>query len=93
MSNVGNKAKAWTTSPEDLRSVGEEGITWVNEINTMVLGISLSNSKGANNSYSVIGVSATLNDSCMNFAQSVYACTRTEIIDNAILAELTKVIF
>ena len=59
----------------------------------MVLGISLSNSIGARDSYSVIGVSATLDESCMNFAQSVYACTRTEIIDNDTLAELTKVMF
>ena len=92
LSNVGNKAKAWTTSPGDLRRVGKKGITWVNETSTMVLGISLSNSIGAHDSYSVIGASATLDDSCMNFAQSVYACTRTELIDNTILAGLTKVI-
>ena len=53
----------------------------MNEINTMVLGISLSNSTGAHHSYSVIGVPATLDESCMNLAQSVYACTRTKIID------------
>eukprot|EP01083_Nonionella_stella_P283854 966203_1 len=47
LSNIGNKAKAWATSPGDLRNVGKEGITWVKEINTMVLGISLSNSIGA----------------------------------------------
>ena len=91
--NAGNKAEAWTASPKDLRRVGEEGITWVNETSTMVLGISLSNSIGAHDSYSVIGASATLDDSCMNFAQSVYACTRTEIIDNDTLAGLTKVTF
>lgn len=59
----------------------------------MVLGISLSNSIGAHDSYSVIGVSATLDESCMHFAQSAYACTRTEIIDNDILSGLTKVMF
>ena len=90
LANRENKGQAWTISPSDL-GCATAGLTWCDEVKTMVLGISISNSVGSYDSYSVISVSATVDSSCMNFAQAFSVCTRTEIIDDKILSSLTKV--
>lgn len=89
MSNMDNTARGWTTTSTELHKIG---VTWINEVPTMVLGISMSNSLGhGDDIVSVISVSASLDDGCMKFAQEVRICTKTEVIPDSILSNLVKV--
>ncbi len=58
-----NSAHAWSTHHDNM-----EGITWIRDAPTFVMGISLSNTLGQN-AVSIIGASACLDSSCMRFAQ------------------------
>jgi len=85
LSNSCNRAVAWGTSAER----GSEGIPWVKEVPTLVIGISVSNGVGTD-TISVIAASACLHYSCMQFAQAVNVQTKTELIDDTILKDLVK---
>jgi len=87
MSNHWNQAHAWTISSQGLNEIG---ITWVRQIPTMVLGISISNSLGQEDSISVVCASATLDGSCMRLAQDVRVCSKSETVDGAILISLVE---
>jgi len=85
LSNSCNKAVAWGTNS----AAGSEGIPWVKEVPTLVMGISVSNGLGTD-TISVISASACLHQSCMQFAQDVKVQTKTELIDDTILKDLVK---
>ena len=89
ISNHWNQAHAWTISTIS-RGLNEIGITWVREIPTMVLGISISNSLGQEDAVSVVCASATLDGSCMRLAQDVRVCSKTETVDGTILISLVE---
>lgn len=90
LSNSINRACAWRTSSPILQQPQQsEGIPWVSEVPTLVLGISISSGYGRD-TFSVIAMSACLDKGCMQFAQDVQIQTKTELIDRTILTELTK---
>lgn len=84
MSSILNEARAWNTSHNRC-----EGIPWVGEVPTFVMGISISNTLGQS-AVSMISASASLDSSCMRFAQDLKIQSKTEIIDSSVLADLTK---
>jgi hypothetical protein len=89
MSNHWNKAHAWTIFQKPLNGAGA-GITWVQEVPTLVMGLSISNSLGQEDAISVICASAALDESCMRLAQDVRVCSKTETVDGAILISLVE---
>ena len=91
LSNIDNSARGWTTTPNgELNAIA--GVTWIKEVHTLVLGISISNSLGhGDDIVSVISASASLDEGCMKFAQEVRVCTKTEVIPDSILSYLVKV--
>jgi len=84
LSSTTNKAHAWGTYHGNV-----EGIPWVTDCPTFVMGISLSNTMGQN-AVSIISASACLDGSCMRFAQDVRIQSKTEILDESTLVSLTK---
>ena len=92
LANAVNSARGWTTSPANGLSEGIEGISWIGETATLVMGISIANSLGfGDDSVSVITASAALDSGCMQFAQEVCICSKTEVIASSILRFLVKV--
>jgi len=85
LSNSLNRACAWGTS----NGSESAGIPWVNETQTMVMGISASNGIGQD-TMSVITGSVCLDTSCMQFAQDIKVQTKTELIDEKLLKDLVK---
>lgn len=84
LSSISNGAHAWSTHHHNV-----EGIPWVREAPTFVLGLSISNTLGQH-AISIISASACLDSSCMRFAQDIKIQTKTEIIDDSVLIDLTK---
>ena len=84
LSNVMNQGRCWTTQFD-----GREGVPWICEAPTFVIGISISNTLG-NNAVSMIAASTCLDSTCMRFAQDIRIQSKTEVIDEAILVDITK---
>ena len=84
MSNILNEAKVWNTCYK-----GMEGIPWIGEVPTFVMGISISNTLGQS-AVSIISGSVCLDSSCMRYAQDFKIQTKAEIIDSSLLTDLTK---
>lgn len=89
LSNLLNSAQAWETLFPNEEGIYEKGITWIREVPTFVMGISISNTLGQN-AVSVIGGSVCLDSSCMRMAQDVKVQSKTELIDSSILEDLTR---
>ena len=67
--NSKNKAYAWATSPNNaIPGQRSHGIPWINEIPTLVIGISFSHGLGEE-SITVVGASVGLDPCLMQFAQ------------------------
>lgn len=84
LSNTTNQAQTWSTACD-----GTEGIHWIQEAPTFVMGLSISNTLGQH-ANSIIGGSVCLDKYCMRLAQEVKVQTKTEMIDGTILVDLTK---
>eukprot|EP00559_Dactyliosolen_fragilissimus_P005779 CAMPEP_0184858258 /NCGR_PEP_ID=MMETSP0580-20130426/3389_1 /TAXON_ID=1118495 /ORGANISM="Dactyliosolen fragilissimus" /LENGTH=1354 /DNA_ID=CAMNT_0027354333 /DNA_START=16 /DNA_END=4080 /DNA_ORIENTATION=+ len=84
LANSANLGRAWGTA-----GGSNNDITWVNEVPTMVVGISISNGYGQD-SISVICGSVCLDRGCMQFAQDVKIQTKTELVDKSTLIDLVK---
>ena len=86
--NLFDLSRGWRTKTYG----GAEGITWVGEVPTLVMGISVSNSiGGGDDTVSVITATACLDPDCMQFAQEVRISSKTEIIARETLSDLVKV--
>jgi hypothetical protein len=84
LSSISNKAHVWSTHHGTM-----EGIPWVRDVPTFVMGISISNTLGQHG-VSIISASVCLDSSCMRFAQDVKIQSKTEVIDESILEDITK---
>lgn len=62
----------------------------MNEVETIVMGISISSGYGAD-SISVISATASLHNGCMPFAEALAVQTKMELVDRGIMKDLTKV--
>jgi hypothetical protein len=83
LSSITNKAHVWSTHHGIM-----EGIPWVRDVPTFVMGISISNTLGQH-AVSIISASICLDSSCMRFAQDVKIQSKTEVIDESILEDIT----
>jgi hypothetical protein len=83
LSSISNKAHVWSTHHGTM-----EGIPWVRDVPTFVMGISISNTLGQH-AVSIISASICLDSSCMRFAQDVKIQSKTEVIDESILEDIT----
>ena len=85
LSSMTNKAHAWSTHHNAV-----EGIPWISEdAPTFVMGLSSSSTLGQS-AVSIISASCCLDKSCMRLAQDFKIQSKTEIIDDSILIDLTK---
>ncbi len=84
LSNISNEARVWSTYHDDA-----EGIPWLRDAPTFVMGLSISNTHGQN-SNSVICGTVGLDACCIRFGQDARIQTKTEIIEPTTLVALTK---
>lgn len=84
LSNISNEARVWSTYHD-----GVEGISWLRDAPTFVMGLSISNTVGYE-SNSVICGTVGLDNCCIRFAQDARIQTKTEIIEPTTLVALTK---
>jgi len=89
LSNSSNNARAWKTTYNIQGSEGDVGITWLNEAPTLVLGFSISDELGEGTKSIIVGTVA-LDPGCMQFAQATSIQTKSNIIRNEIMEELTQ---
>ena len=88
--NSYNKAKAWVTKVPSSLQMADYGIPWVNELPTLVIGISLSHGLGQD-SITVVGASVGLDETLMQIAQLCRVQSKSGIIAPDIMKNLTKV--
>jgi len=81
-----NQARAWNISVPRI----SDGIPWVNEVPTMVIGISLSHGLGQN-SISVIGAAVALDLHMMQMAHVARVQSKSTLVSSDIMLTLTKV--
>jgi len=88
--NSSNNARAWRIS---VPGYSNDGIPWVNEVVTMVIGITLSHSLGNNNqSNSVVGATVCLDHHLMQMSQICGLQSKSSLVSADTMSTLTKVI-
>ncbi len=89
LSSVVNAGQVWDTYYPNDNGIDQQGIPWVRDVPTFVMGISTSNTLGQN-AVSIISASACLDQSCMRMAQDVKVQNKTELINGSILEDITR---
>ena len=91
LSNAVNRACAWETSFTINSTLGtlNEGIPWINENPTMVIGVGCSSGMGQE-SVSVVCGSATPDVNCIYIVQEMKTQNKNELFDHSILKDIIK---
>mmetsp|Transcript_2889 Transcript_2889/g.6223 ORF Transcript_2889/g.6223 Transcript_2889/m.6223 type:complete len:791 (-) Transcript_2889:680-3052(-) len=84
-----NEARAWNTGYLGQGEVFEEGIPWVAEVPTLVIGVTTSSGVGQNAITMVCG-SVGLDTGCMQVAQDARTQARHELIHSSVLKDIIK---
>uniref|UniRef100_A0A6U5FXU4 Piwi domain-containing protein n=1 Tax=Corethron hystrix TaxID=216773 RepID=A0A6U5FXU4_9STRA len=87
--NASNNARAWKTQKAN-SDPNSSGIPWLMETPTVVFGFSISHGLGQD-SKSVIAGHVGLDAGCMQFASTVAVQSKSDVISNEIMKDMTKV--
>jgi len=85
--NVYNQGRGWNTI-----SNGKNGIAWISEAPTMVMGVDMSHGI-FQEAASVIGGSVCLDEGCMQLAQTMRVTSKSHTIPFEIMSDITKTLF
>lgn len=88
--NSMNRALAWEISYGKSTREQSSGIPWINQTETLVVGISISHGLGQEN-ISVIGASVGLDEYLMKFAHVCRLQSKSDIISYGTMVNMTKV--
>ena len=91
LANAANRACAWKTSFAMNGALGtlHEGITWINEAPTMVIGVVCSSGPGQDY-VSVVYGSAALDANCTHIVQEMKIHNKNELFGRSILRDIIK---